>query len=280
MTISFIVLTYNRVDALLAVLTSLADQCGAGHEVLIADDGSRPEQVDMLKKNCPVFNCPVRHIWHPDIGFTAAAARNLAISQATGDYLIFLDGDCVPNHHFVQSHQRLAESGMFVNGSRVLLSERLTNKVLAEKIVLPHQRLWFWIKARISGDANKLLHFLGWPSSLFRVKQGFIWRGIRSCNMGVWRADMLAANGFDESFTGWGHEDADLVLRLSHLGICRKDGFFATEVYHLWHSENARDHESSNHKVVSQRMQTDLVMATKGLAQISVAESVRISVLQ
>lgn len=280
MRISFIVLTYNRADALLAVLTALAEQCGAGHEVLIADDGSRPEQVDMLKKNCPAFNCPVRHIWHPDIGFTAAAARNLAISQASGDYLIFLDGDCVPNHHFVQSHQVLAQAGMFVNGSRVLLSERLTHKVLAKKIALSQQALWFWFKARVRGDANKLLHLLGWPSSFFRVKQSFYWRGIRSCNMGVWRADMLAANGFDESFTGWGHEDADMVLRLSHHGIRRKNGFFATEVYHLWHRENARDQEASNHKVVSQRMQTDIVVAKKGLSQIAAAEHVRISVLQ
>ena len=78
MKISFIVLTYNRTDALLAVLRSLSGQCSAEHEVLIADDGSRPDQVDMLFERCPAFKCPVRHVWHPDVGFTAARARNLA----------------------------------------------------------------------------------------------------------------------------------------------------------------------------------------------------------
>ncbi len=55
MKISFIVLTYNRSDALLAVLRSLASQCGADHEVLIADDGSSSAQVELQFKNCPTF---------------------------------------------------------------------------------------------------------------------------------------------------------------------------------------------------------------------------------
>ena len=57
-------------------------------------------------------------------------------------------------------------------------------------------------------------------------------------------------NGFDESFTGWGHEDSDLVVRLFNAGVMRKDGAFATEVFHLWHREATRDQESSNKKLV------------------------------
>ena len=123
MKISFIVLTYNRTDALLAVLRALAAQCGPGHEVVIADDGSRPAAVKELYDYLPTFSCPVRHIWHPDIGFTAAACRNLGAHFASGDYLVFLDGDCIPNKRFVIAHIRLAERGFFVNGSRVLLSQ-------------------------------------------------------------------------------------------------------------------------------------------------------------
>ena len=100
MKISFIVLTYNRCDALLAVLRSLAAQCGVDHEVLIADDGSSQSQVDMLYKNCPAFRCRVRHVWHPDIGFTAAAARNLGAHHARGDYLVLSHTRCSPNGGF------------------------------------------------------------------------------------------------------------------------------------------------------------------------------------
>lgn len=279
MKISFIVLTYNRCDALLAVLRSLAGQCGADHEVLIADDGSTQAQVDMLQKNCPAFRCPVRHVWHPDIGFTAATARNLGAHHAHGDYLVFLDGDCVPGKSFVAAHTLLAEQGLFVNGSRVLLSERLTAQVVGQSLDLLAQSNTFWWKARLQGDSNKLLHTLFWPWSVFRVKQGFKWRGIRSCNLGVWRSDFFAVNGFDETFAGWGHEDADLVLRLSHLGVQRKNGFLATEVYHLWHHENQRSQASVNHHKVTTRMTTGLVRSEKGLDAIRPDPAVKVTTL-
>jgi glycosyltransferase involved in cell wall biosynthesis len=279
MNISFVVLTYNRSDALLTVLRSLAEQCSGSHEVLIADDGSKSEEVEKLLAQCPPFRCRVRHIWHPDTGFTAARARNLAAAHAQREYLIFLDGDCIPNQNMVAQHIRLAEPGCFVNGSRVLLSEALSRRVLKDNIDIPHSSPAFWFKAWLRGDSNKLLHLLNWPWRLFRVKQGFRWRGIRSCNFGVWRQDFLKVNGFDETFQGWGHEDADLVLRLSHLGIKRKNGFMATEVFHLWHQENKRDRESSNKNRVIQRMQTDQVQADRGLREIDPESPVKITQL-
>lgn len=280
MKISFIVLTYNRTDALLAVLRSLARQCHADHEVLVADDGSNVEQVDLLKRNCPAFNCQVRHVWHPDSGFTASRARNLAACHAKGDYLVFLDGDCVPGSSFVKAHTALAETTCFVNGSRVLLSERLTERVVSHDIDLLDQSLLFWIKARFKGDSNKLLHLMGWPSSLYRLQREFKWKGIRSCNMAVWRQDFFAVNGFDETFEGWGHEDADLVLRLSHFGVTRKNGFWATEVYHLWHREQQRGQASINRQRVFERMKTLQITAEKGLAQIEPHASGEVSHLQ
>lgn len=280
MKISFIVLTYNRTDALLAALRSLAEQCDSAHEVLIADDGSRQDQVDMLYKRCPAFKCSVRHLWHPDVGFTAARARNLAAHHAKGDYLVFLDGDCIPNKAFVAQHARLAEAGFFVNGSRVLLSERLTTQVVGGAIDLPHASNFFWLCARFRGDCNKVLHLAIWPLPLFRVQQGFRWRGIRSCNLGVWQSDFIGVNGFDETFQGWGHEDADLALRLSHFGIQRKNGFMATEVFHLWHPESKRDLESVNKTRVLQRMKTDLIEAEKGLRELDASSPLKITQLK
>lgn len=280
MKVSFIVLTYNRSDALLAVLRALARQCHDGHEVLVADDGSNAEQVDLFRQKRPEFNCPVRHVWHPDKGFTASLARNLGAYHATGDYLVFLDGDCVPGPSFVKAHTQLAEKTCFVSGSRVLLSERLTQRVLRDEVDLLDQSLAFWIKARLNGDSNKLLHLMGWPGSLYRLKQGFKWRGIRSCNLAVWRQDFFAVNGFDEAFEGWGHEDADLVLRLSHFGVQRKNGFWATEVYHLWHREQQRGLASANQQKVFDRIKTHQIAAVKGLAQIEPHASGEVSHLQ
>jgi GT2 family glycosyltransferase len=268
MKISFVVLTYNRSDALLAVLTSLAAQCSDDHDVVIADDGSDSGQVALLRANCPAFKCPVRHVWHPDTGFTASTARNLGAAHAAGDYLVFLDGDCIPGKNFVQSHIRLAERGFFVNGSRVLLGESLTRQVLQGHLDIVKQNFSFWWKARLAGQSNKLLHMTPWPWQAFRVQKAFVWRGIRSCNLGVWQEDFFSVNGFDETFRGWGHEDADLVLRLHHLGLRRKNGFLATEVFHLWHRENARLDETNNRQKVVQRMSENLVKAEQGLSQL------------
>lgn len=264
---AFVVLTYNRPGALLAVLRALAAQCGAQHEVLVADDGSRDENVQALRAGLPRFACPVRHVWHPDTGFTAARARNLAAARSSADYVVFLDGDCVPATRFVQMHERLARPGHFVNGSRVLLSPAFTARIERGAVDPLALRWGDWLRLRLAGDANKLSHLVKWPGAPGRVQRRFRWQGIRSCNFGVWRRDLEAVNGFDESFAGWGHEDADLVLRLHHAGLARTNGFWATEVLHLWHPEANRARESENRQRVLDRMKTGIIRAATGLEQ-------------
>ena len=267
MTTAFVVLTYNRSDALLAVLRGLAPQCGPGHLVVIADDGSRPEHVQALRTGLPRFACPVRHVWQADVGFTAARSRNLGAAQARADYIVFMDGDCVPNPRFVEQHERLAAPGHFVNGSRVLLSSRLTREVVDGKMDLSKLDGTDWLRLRLAGDVNKLTHLLHWPQAPFRVEQRFRWKGIRSCNFGVSWRDFEAVNGFDEVYSGWGHEDADLVLRLHHHGSRRKNGFLGTEVYHLWHQEHSRSGEAANRERVLARMKSGIIRAEAGLAE-------------
>lgn len=253
--LGFVVLTYNRSDALLAVLQALAPQCPRDAVVVVADDGSRAEHVAALRAGLPRFACRVLHCWHPDVGFTAARARNLGAAQADVDRLVFIDGDCVPSPHFVQQHLALARPGHFVNGSRVLLSEELTQRVLAGDCDLASLSLAQWATLRLRGDVNKLAHLWPWTGAPGRVQKAFRWKGIRSCNFALARSDFEAVNGFDESFQGWGHEDADLVLRLHLAGLARTNGYLATEVFHLWHSENSRANEQANRQRVLARLQ-------------------------
>jgi glycosyltransferase involved in cell wall biosynthesis len=275
-----IVLTYNRPAALLAVLRALAPQCGAQDEVWIADDGSTPENVRQLKAGLPDFSCRVRHVWHPDTGFTAARSRNLAAVRSSAEYVVFLDGDCVPQPNWLRQHRALAEPGHFLNGSRVLLGPALTQRVERGEVKLSSLSALDWLRARMQGDCNKLTHLLPWPASLARHQAHFRWKGIRSCNFGLWRSDLVAVNGFDESFSGWGHEDADLVLRLHNLGLHRKNGFCATEVFHLWHQENARDQEQANRSRVLSRLQSGQVRAEAGLDAAIGQTDVLVSVLR
>jgi GT2 family glycosyltransferase len=276
---AFVVLTYNRSDALLAVLRGLAPQAGRDDVVVVADDGSGPEHVQALREGLPRFACPVRHVWHEDLGFTAGRARNLGALHAQADYIVFIDGDCIPNPAFAQGHRRLAAQGFFVNGSRVLFSEGLSRRVLAGEVDPMALTPAGWLRLRFAGDINKLTHLVRWTGAPLRVERRFRWKGIRSANFGVWYRDLQAVNGFDETFQGWGHEDADLVLRLHHHGVRRKNGFLATEVFHLWHRENSRAHEAVNRRRVEERMAVGITRAERGLAEVAASPAVRVTEL-
>ena len=193
--------------------------------------------------------------------------RNRGVAAASGPYLIFMDGDCVPEVDFIARHKQLAAPGHFVNGSRVLLSPELTQAVVSGSEQICGRSRLYWLGQRLRGHASKLTHLLRLPDWRGRVHPAFYWKGIRSCNMGVWRSDYERIDGFDESFVGWGHEDADFVLRLHHAGVARKNGFCATEVFHLWHKEAARAQESQNARTVRERARSDIVRAASGYAQ-------------
>lgn len=261
MKISVIVATYNRVDALNFVLQSLESQSDRNFEVIVADDGSAEETANFLKKFFSSTRLNIRHVWQEDLGFRLAKVRNLAIENTQGEYLIFLDGDCIVQPDFVKRHRQLAKPQMMVTGSRVLLSESLTQKILS----WPQWNFSAFksnlISYRLNGGINKF-----WPIVLklgpgaWRIYQKFVWRRIKGCNMACWKEDALAIGGFDESMTGWGHEDADFVFRLQHAGIRRQSGAWSTEVFHLFHRISDQSKAAENAKRVREK-----IMAKAGI---------------
>ena len=275
--VSVVITTYNRSDAVLAVLGGLCQQTDANFEVIVADDGSRTEHQRAVLESDVAKALRVVHVWHPDVGFTASRVRNRGVAASRGEYIVFLDGDCVPEVDFIARHKMLAQQGFFVNGSRVLLSQDFTQQVLAKTERIGGRSAWYWIRQRLLGHASKLTGLLRLPDGNFRNKRAFSWKGIRSCNMGIWRSDYVQVNGFDESFVGWGHEDADVVLRLHNSGVARKNGFCATEVFHLWHNEAARNQESQNAKVVRERARTKLTQPTLGFSPERINDDVVIT---
>ncbi|MEW7849703.1 glycosyltransferase family 2 protein [Massilia aurea] len=266
-TMSVVITTYNRPDALAAVLAACFLQDDKNFEIIIADDGSTANTRDCVARLAAGAPVPVKHVWQPDDGFRAAMARNRGTLAATGDYIIFLDGDCVPQRDFIARHRALAQPGFLVSGSRILLSQALTERALRDGIDVAGLGVLERLRLRLSGDLNKVLQtMLRWPD-VGRVRRKFSWRRIKSCNLAVWKQDLMAVNGFDESFTGWGHEDSDLVVRLFHAGVMRKDGAMATEVLHLWHREAERDQESSNRRIVLERAANGTTQAAVGLRE-------------
>ena len=271
--ISVIVAIYNREDALDAVLRSLAQQTDQDFEVILADDGSGEPTGAVIEAWKGKVGQRLDRVWQEQRGFRAAEIRNHAILAARGTYCIFLDGDCIVRRDFVASHRRMAEPGWFVAGNRALLSPVLTRRVLDEKLMPENWGFSRWLAERLRGGVNRLSTLVRLPLGPLRRLRQRAWRGARGCNLAIWRSDLDRVDGFDADYCGWGPEDSDIIVRLIHAGVRRKDGRFATGVLHLWHAPADRSRLPQNARKLSDTIVGDNVRAQRGLSAIQTAAS-------
>lgn len=269
MLISVIVGVYNRPDALAAVLDGYLVQTDRNFDVIIADDGSREETRDLVMSYRKRASFPLAHVWQEDQGYRLAAIRNRAIAASQASYIIFTDGDCIPLPDFVLQHRQLAEKGWFLAGKRILLSEAFTNRILRDHVAVQNWNVYQWIMARIQRKINRWLPFLSLPGGTLMRKLGANkWEGAMTCNLSAWREDLLHVNGMDETFTGWGKEDSDLVIRLIHAGVGHKSARFAVSpVLHLWHAPASREGLAENQLKLEQRLRSREIRALRGVDQ-------------
>jgi glycosyltransferase involved in cell wall biosynthesis len=273
--ISIIVSTYDRPDALDACLRALGRQTDLDFEVVIADDGSGPQTARVIDGWAPRLPVAVRHVWQQHDDFRAAEIRNRGIRASGGNYCIFLDGDCLPRPDFVATHRRLAEPGWFVAGNRILLSRKLTEAVLGGGLPAECWDFGKLVRERFCGGVNRLLPAIRAPLGPLRKLHRGAWEGAKTCNLAVARGDLDRIDGFDTSYVGWGLEDSDLIVRLFHAGLRRKDGRFATGVLHLWHQEFDRAGLSENQRRLEEVLASDRIAAKRGLSSLSDAANRR-----
>jgi glycosyltransferase involved in cell wall biosynthesis len=267
--ISVIVATYNREDALDAVLRGLSRQADRDFEVVVADDGSGPPTAQVIATWAARGGFPFAHARHEDRGFRLAEIRNRAIAKSRGELCIFLDGDCIPRPDFVAAHRRLAEPGWFVAGNRVLLGQALTVRILNEGLA---PELWGrgeWLQHRLRGEVSRVAPLAALPLGPLRRLGPTAWRSARGTNLAIRRADLDRVDGFDATFNGWGREDSDIMVRLIRAGIRRKDGRYATAVLHLWHSEADRARLPDNERRLDEVINGDRVRAVRGLSTVA-----------
>ncbi len=266
--ISVIVTTYNWPQALLLCLKSLYAQTDVYFEIIIADDGSRPENLALIEVMLSAAPVKVQLAHHADLGFRAAAIRNKAVALSQGEYLVFVDGDCVLPRDFIAQHRTLAEQGYFVPGNRVLLSQQYTHQVLQDNIELQQLSRGYLGLMWLQGNINRISALMRLPLGALRKWRPKKWQQAMTCNLAIWRSDFIQINGFDEIFEGWGYEDSDLVIRLIHQGVKRKEGRFALPVFHLWHAQNDRSQETSNLERLHARLaDKHIIRAAQGVSQ-------------
>jgi glycosyltransferase involved in cell wall biosynthesis len=266
--ISVIVTTYNREDALEAVLRSLSHQTDQDFEVVVADDGSTAATAQVIESWKAKVGHRLEHVWQEDRGFRAAEMRNRAVLASRGAYCIFLDGDCIVRPDFVAGHRRLSEPGWFGTGSRILLGPELTDQVLRNGLTPESWSMAAWAGQRVTGRINRLMALLRLPLGPLRRLRQRQWRGARSCNLAIWREDLARVDGFDADYSGWGKEDSDIIVRLLRAGVRRKDAVFAVGVLHLWHPEADRRWLPQNERKLSDTIAGKRVVAQRGLSAL------------
>ncbi|MBN37174.1 MAG: glycosyl transferase family 2 [Opitutae bacterium] len=251
--LSVIVSTYNNPLALARILENLKAGTKRPEEIHVAEDGSNEETQQVVKN----FTQSINHHCQEDKGFRKAKILNRAVNACQGDYVVFLDGDCLPHKQFVNDHLAIAEKGYFVQGRRCFIEEDQVNPLLQGKTSLP--------RLMLSGKVSGLLKSFRLPKPIVKVNRDMY--GLLGCNLGVWREDLLAVNGFDEDYEGWGREDSDLGARLYNHGLRRKMVYGRALVYHLNHPENKRDQLVENDRRLEATISSGKIRCNNGIVK-------------
>ena len=273
-----VISTHQWPEALDIVLAALAEQPGIA-EIVVADDGSGRSTLEVVTRWQAKYGEALKYVWQQDAGFRKARVLNLGALAATGDYLLFLDGDCVPRRGFLAAVRRAAIPGWFVAGKRLAMSEELSRRVLEERLPV-----WRW--SALHWFLRVPAEFASAPSDA-RRRPGLLlpirdrrrpWRpgqsefrppyGGYGSPFGVAREDFERINGFDMRFVGWGGEDVDTALRLRRAGVrCGWPGAQAT-MLHLWHPTR-KGRTPSNAALRKATAESTRIEAVEGLRELA-----------
>ncbi|TWU47989.1 putative glycosyl transferase [Rubripirellula reticaptiva] len=261
--ISVVLSTYNQPAWLEKVLWGYSVQQHREFEIVLADDGSRVETAELVKRLRDETSLTIKHVWHADDGFRKSTILNRALEAVAGEYVLFSDGDCIPRSDFLAQHYAALEPQRFLSGGYYKLPMSVSQSITPEDIRsgdafklswlrkhgLPASHRWLRL---VSGRASKLLNQI--------TPTRPTWNGNNSSG---WTTDVVAAGGFDERMR-YGGQDRELGERLENAGVRGKHVRFQTVVLHLDHGRgyaNAEDLQRNlnirKQTVTSGRKRTD-----------------------
>lgn len=261
MKVSVIIAVYKDIEALELIFESLVYQAYKNFEIIVAEDG----QSDIMNKFIALakakYNFTIIHSTQEDIGVRKSRSQNNGIKAAQGEYLIFIDGDCILYSDFIENHIALARENSVITGRRVNVGPKYSKKLRDKSIT----SLWLeknFIRKYldIKEDAKDERH----SEEGFKIKpNGLIDKLIKrlrkkefpmlGCNMSFYKKAMLDINGFDE---GLGNSamagDTDLSWRFKGLGYTIVSARFIANQFHLYHQRNPNDYDRSlDQKMIS-----------------------------
>lgn len=223
------------------MLKSVENQSKKPNELLIADDGSDEQTKKLIESYRKKFNFPIQHFWHEDKGFRKAVILNKALSAAEGNYIIQADGDCILHKDFVLDHSANAEENTYLYGSRVSIKQGFLPRIFKEEKVI----FKYWDQGISKRNRTLRIPFL---SNMYKPSEAFS-KKVRGCNISFWKKDVLAINGYNEDFKGWGREDSELIIRMMNNGVLGKRLRYKGVLYHIWHPVENKDGLTKNDQI-------------------------------
>jgi len=251
MRVSLIVSVYKDVEALGLIFESLSYQTYKIFEVIVAEDGESDVMNNFINISKKIYSFKIIHTTQEDIGVRKSRSQNNAIKASSGEYLIFIDGDCLLYSDFIQNHVLIASKKSIISGRRVNVGPRYSQNLRDKKLTS------FWLEQNfvrkyfdIKNDAKDERH----TEEGFKIKvNGFIHKLMKKyrkkefpllgCNMSVYKEAILEINGFDE---GLGNSamagDTDLTWRFKGLGYKIEAARFIVNEFHLYHKRSPNDY--------------------------------------
>ncbi len=230
-----IITTYNSPVWLEKVLWGYENQTDSDFEVIIADDGSGDETIQLIENFKKRQKLNILHVWHEDDGFRKTIILNKAIQQTKSDYLMFTDGDCIPRNDTITVHKQHAQKGVFCSAGYFKLSMSVSELINEDHIKKGQIFDYKWLIAKGQPKSSKALKL-----TATGIKQKILnkitptkatWNG---ANSSAYKEDILAVNGFDERMQ-YGGLDREMGERMENKGIKGKQIRYSSICLHLDH---------------------------------------------
>ena len=265
---SLVVSFYNNLEFLELILAALEIQSFSDFEVIIADDGSSAHVLEMLSDTIERSPLSIQHVWHEDKGFRKTTILNRAIKASLSDYLVFIDGDCIPHPKFIEEHYRNREDRLALTGRRVNMSKSVTDALTPELVrngalqgSLFRQLIYDGIKGKARNVEMGFYIKNGLLRKLFNRKV----RNLKGCNMSFNKKDLMAINGLDERYcapsTG---EDTDIGFRLQLNGVRVRNLKNIAILYHRHHARIERG-DNANWPIFEQTKKEQVIYTPYGI---------------
>lgn len=269
MKVSVIISYYKALDNLKLILEGLQRQSDMRFEAIISEDDNNPETFDFLKVHGADYDFPIVHVHQEaDLGFRKTMMLNKSIRASNTDFLIFIDGDCIPATQFIKAYINATIPGHILWGRRVMLGKSYTEKIKQAMSIEGINLL-----SLISSDSTKVKEAIYSPY----IPLGFKTRGLVGCNWGIMKKHLVDINGYDEDYIlPVAGEDNDIEWRLEAIGIQKKSMKNKAIVYHLYHPRSySQEGIDINTKILIDKMEEGIIKCHNGLEKLPQSESVK-----